>query len=1595
MVICSNRLYCFKKNPNLHTLENNRGLNDENTINWDLIGADILIDDQVVGGLYRWQLVIKNHGTSTIPEAPAEALHVISGLEMGGATTSPDCLFNEAASTSPVVVVGNVNSTETIWFASYNHKVARDWIMALSAVCKFGSLSNFIEQNYMRSAYSLSWYFRPLDHYPPPSVEAGTLPKSIFGHLEISIHQIIGVPKDFAQFLYCIVEVNSSLYLLNLSGTARADLDQELAMAENFDHAAAIENPNKRDSDLDALLLEQARLDDSSDDEQVPGGAPATGHGTGWNAPVSNAGRENRGSLVPVVGHMVPNPQAARVLSRLLIYRRKPVLSRASEFQKASLTVPMLQKTSHEAVWFHIFSNTDVYLGSAAISDVDFGTFKPGHLKACVIEPHESINPLNPKRLDLSEFPKKSTVMSEANAKATFQEQGIMLVTVTSPKVMGDWLRPTTVSYESQFDYKHYATKSSSAVSVSMLMNNVKRGKRCWKILDGGFRYFMGILEFRDPLVSFLWLIHSILCLYLFPSKQMLFFTIPMLIYMLAAHPNMKQWINFVLLRYPILISLIPNRFTIPLLSLPRSVCAVCARKSHFIKANATTCEVDFAERTLLTCIYSKGPKAAAQGIKRASVYVLPKPLVTSRHVLNQVLTFSSLEGTTMERCNHRGILHSYLGNLFLHFGGAKLVNNLMMDSDNGTRLLNAMFYQPPPYCRKLMPWWLNLICTIRYLVLISFITMLGGIEHVQMLHLLHRKRAFSRLTLDALVPEAPTPRVGACINQKRLARLRTLPLAWFENERRAIFGSFSRQNLRIYDRPFISDENGNLLKVPKSARRMARVSMDQTTDPEGWMYAKNWNGPWLPECFLLAMVRRRRLEIPQQNLQSESARAEPTPRHQQAAAPPPATAPDATFDPQSDPKIEPQVDALETNARGGQTPAVTLASASPQGPKSPTPEAPPMNIRRRFSLLRDARIKSQNGPRKFWLFRQSPDDGPKGPGAQQQPEHQGLVERLFKRALFHPKREAAASFQPPDGRNLNAGTIDAAAGLDVDKINSDTIDAGGDLATLDSGELEAARRASWTSEDPDDVYDTARGESGMDLYKDRGDEMGNVEPFGPRDVKDHHEQPLEKEEWNPPMGSDCEWEIVSSYRASQGDLDGGSESTLRSHWHALLAIALFPFLLILDLGRVVIQCAWLTLKFALAIPSLESDQFVHDADNVLMHDAEKLMVPIRPFGTPVERLKGGCSAKLCKSGFKISNAKRCFTTASRRRIYQAAEPTSAPFMQQRQYKRGRLYRKFCLVRKHALAKLGHYKELNFGFDATIQEQTFESDSDVYMEDVPHQELSFSDSEQEDSQPPESQGADERELPEDHPVSKREALYTYLRRIYRNKIRRMPEDEEPRMVVIENEEAVAEKIIDEPSDSEHDIETEAKVGMLGLLRKLKAQVISGNVKMFIYCMRFEKIANLFTWQKEPVTCLCLGLVMAVALATTVTTSQNVMLVYILSLFKNGYQKGAWRRNLHCTSKRHIEASLARLGIYKPLWDLGGFQMTQLINDLRDSCGIKLSQTQIRESTDVDDLATKLTAQVVATKLDRGWPRRSWWHYLYRQSPANFPQGHSG
>ncbi|CDR94984.1 hypothetical protein, conserved [Babesia bigemina] len=1634
-----NRLYTFRKPPPFRECEppNVPGVFRHATASWMIAGAELKAESHSTSGLYKWRITVK-----PIKQYAGEinpALQTVrTNTALVDAEEAQEGLINDifkdinAGNNAARTARKPYADDSTVWLATSNHKVASDWLLAILWTTRYGSLQNFVEQNQLRSkyvAYGLPTYLLPIEFFPK-SENVETMPrrKAAFTFMKLSVVELLQVYSPAYSPICCVVEHNSSFYVLNLprqSPATHIEVPRVMSYLSTIDeesHADEVRVQHPGDRPLRVV-------DMNSGLETIAGKDFARASTLDIYKPESTEAHEDERVKTRAASSLATTPQQQgyNMLSKLWHLnktsdKKKVVMAKQSYFygDEACLYIPMYQHTCQDYVWMHFIAANDVYLGSAALSNCHFSINEPATLKTCVLKQIEAVNPLNQKRIDISDHPNPESVVNTSAANAKVPEAGYVVLSVVTPKHFGNFLDPVALSHNSPQEYIANATKASTAGGLQMLTSNIKRVVAAYRNARSVLGYMKRVIHFTDASLSFAWLIYFIAVLGVYSDKLLLFIIVPLAYCSLRSHPDSARWVRDLLLRYPLLIALLPQRLTEKFLLLPKSVCMVCTKRKAFLQTNSHTVsdvvtrsiaaeKVQMLDLRIKGFISSYGKGSPKQQTQIARIEHREPPMLTEKQAMNAYVSYTAHAGTRHETCSHRGVLHTYLAGLFLsQMDTGSLSNLLQTDGKTMLRAIHTIFYQPPPYPWEVVPWVQNVVLTVKYFAMAALLTFAGGINNIQTLHLLHRNRVATKLNVEAVAQQGGVAHPAQREQQEQELKTNHVPpvaeiTEWYENERKSVFGTYSKHNLRFYDRPHVSAEDGGHVVIPDFLLYHSDVVVNKDTDENGWVYAKNWNSAWSKETHAFAFVRRRKWVVTGRSAGNVNRGAQGSmarvltlsPMKRYAVAPEMSRGSSTKADERdiqphdlihikdrahSKPRVlvyKKGTKALEIDQYHVKNPSESGATSVDHSPTNrgytstatgtnrcggAESTAPPQNEhdasrnKRHSSGSRGGRFRALVAlKRGIYHFKRSPQnisDASPSHGSRSKPQQYGESKCRF-------------NFLKLKKRTKRDNNVEDTADLDSDR----------EIIPFAEHTVSPREAAAISFAEP------------LPVAFDRPEVNVQAESV---------------EEWL----TDCEEEETEP-------------TPPRRSWLQNIftfALTLLPCV-VLDMFKVFFTVAWIFISCSFSRQHRITWQ---DDDTVLEGK-------IRPaaHAAPGGGMPFGCvlTTHAGKYAFHIRRPRKgCFMGNTKLRIYNAAKGHQCrlqPFSKYRQIARSNVI--FLHTRQCQLVQAEHDPEDDdFEIFSMLSEDEVQApdDTPTRMISAAVQESEESDAEEtssesntsegmvyqfsletdggeidlsairvesKDSQDFDSARAEPATTPQEQ-HNRRGRLYSYFKSIYVNKIRkRQPEFScDPELEADEPKEL---SDYDE-LESDEEMETEHKITMLGMLRKARDQIVLGNYYLNLFAMRYEKFLNMFSWRHPRVTQLIILMCASLAIGNYFVGVSTMLLVYVLCYFKSGFVAGTWERNIRLAVERHIDSCLDDLDIHRPLWDLNSRQVAALTQAIHGFSQVEVPSTLIRESATRRDIAQAVTAKIIEQKLCMNWERRGWFRNLFRHSPTH-------
>ncbi|EDO06112.1 putative integral membrane protein [Babesia bovis T2Bo] len=1551
IVLHNDRLYSFRKPPKC------RKCDPENlsltlryaTASWMIAGAEFKADTQGPRRFYEWKLVVKPPKIYIGDKGPDfsnfKNKAPLSGDNINDIFRDIDADNRVGRSTAKLYTDDSV-----LWLATSNYKVAADWTLAVLCTVKYGSLRNFVNQNSIRSkhlAWRLPFYLWHLEFFPKShNMETTPRRKAAFTFMKLSIMQLLHVPLPDGVSLSCIVEHNSSFYVLNLPlptqggepeihrTWSNVSGDEELHGQENQRNSARDRSP---DLCSDQLVLQREYLKRQAN--LTPGA-------------VENMEEDKQKVKQNNATNTVPHGQGYNMLSKLWGLNKgsekRKVIIRKRSFtygEDACIYLPMYQNFTHDYVWVHVVTSSDMYIGSAAITNCDFSVVEPSKPKTCILKHIEAVNPLNQKRLNLSDIPNPNSVINTSKVKAKVPQPGYIVLSIVTPKHYGNFMDPVKISHHSPQEYLGNATKASTSGGLHMLMTNIKRVVAAYRTIKTLGGYVTRVLQFKSTTVSIFWIVYIILALGFYQDKLMLFVMMPLMFYSLMCNADYRKSITGILLKYPLLVAILPQRITLKFLLLPKPVCAICTKRKAFLNQNSHVVNEVVNARILVTRkvyikdrdIRNRSSSYCVDGMigKEHAVTIEHRdhPMLTPNQAMNPYVSYISHPGTQVESCNHKGIVHSYLAGLFLnHIAPNSLDNIKPADGHSVLKAMHSIYYYPPPYPWGVVPWLQNVIFTLKYIMMTLFITLAGGMGDIQTLHLLHRIRVCTKLNDEAVNPAEE-------LQQRRPLRIMSitppveeLSREWYENERKSVLGVYSKECLRFYDRPNMSSKDGRMVSIPPNIINKAKVLISEETDENGWMYAKNWTSVWYKEAHTFTFVRRRKWITKHRKISVMSAR-NTTPSTRRA----------------SPVKLD-----ITNNLMGEINHSVERE-----------------NVKMSSQLTRRTSNKG------FFAKQEETDNNPSTSEVKQGDDIPRVTPTNDSTTIA--KNNVSKKMNPLG--SIRKGIISIAKTNNMKYNPNEPVSPPPENTDLKSRfkfpMINRFRTNVTINEHVDNDTKWERSISPQEVAKETLYQPA-VEPLT-----------LESESDDPWVNEEEDFEEIESPRRMY---------TMPN----IVGTTLTQFVptIVIHLIRLLYTMLSALIMFATTKKMDYTDNIVQDGLMPNFQNAVRGAKPPRCKLITKLGEKGFCKRK--SKSFQIVPGQSIRIVNNPRKHRKSKQKASLILGHTKKTETDNIYTKPEDVEYENFSVIPEVKNTmhmeDVALDPVFIEESEESEvDDSYSESGEEEYKAFNSIQKEDADKGTTPKSEEEqtEKPKLSSVkdqivttentNKRGRLYSYIKHIYVNKIRRRQSDVEEGDILPPDDSKQPSEY--DGLESDVDMETEHKMTVIGMLRKARGQIVVGNYYINLFTMRYEKFLNLFSWQHPKVTQLVMIICITLAIANYFFGVGPLVLLYVVAYFKSGYIAGTWERTIRKNVERHIERCMSELDIYRPFWDLTNRQVVALARAVYAFCNIDITSAVIRESATRGELAEAITAKLIEQKFRKNWERRSWALHLFRHSPS--------
>ncbi|SJK85996.1 conserved Plasmodium membrane protein, unknown function [Babesia microti strain RI] len=780
IVLCGDTIYAYRKVASLNSDKSlNTILNDASS-RWKISGATVMAESFSGSSFYRWRVSF-----------PMQQYHRI---------TTDD--------TSPISS-GRVDYDD-LWFGTPDLHVAEDWILAMTKVAEYGSLENWVFRSPIKqrfTQFTLPWYLKPFEYLPmehnnPREVDMDQNYKNFqpfrspFSSLYIRIDRLECVPAFADTAIYCVIEVQSSLYIMRL-------YEQELG------------------STLEISTVDDDSLDTTDDRSSV---LMSGGLISRWLARTAKQSDKKKNNIV----------------LRNFIYPGG-----------ASICIPLFQPLTMHFIHIHFYSVQDEYLGTVGIPETDISAVKPGRTSGYGLRSMDTIHPLSPKRFYMMEdkiMPKPGTPSTESfyriptmfysdmgipktnverlsgldnfgmeqlkGIKTLLTQNisgfelengmnssplGVVYVSACNPRRLDHVYMPAKQVIGSKKYYDAMVDRANGPLSLHMLINNLRRGSKIVKLFINFKSQVKDVFHFRDFYKSIFWIFYTIISLWIFPDYLITLTLLPILLCMIIFHPSFYSILDKSVLRFPILVIFLP-KFLSSHIRIPKSICISCSKERSIRPGNM------------------------------------------------EIINLTSV-------CNHYYSLYTCLaGYVFSNYGGWDIFERLESsktspsNNNNNTMqsspLYNSLLFYIPPLPFGQLPLYTNLYYTINFFIAMLIITFNGGLVYPERLKLL--------LLMRFSIAKKPGIIGMDYLNPSSMGYD-----YYIQHERKNMFGFFSSSNLLSFEPTHWPPSSSPLLSNPPDLSKW-KLIINSNTDANGWQYSTHWGGFWFKENNVLTFIRKR-----------------------------------------------------------------------------------------------------------------------------------------------------------------------------------------------------------------------------------------------------------------------------------------------------------------------------------------------------------------------------------------------------------------------------------------------------------------------------------------------------------------------------------------------------------------------------------------------------------------------------------------------------------------------------------------------------------------------------------------------------------------
>ncbi|AFZ81469.1 hypothetical protein BEWA_008810 [Theileria equi strain WA] len=1631
-ILYNDKLYTFAKTPALDKCDPQELSNVLKTATnvWDLTGSTVSAEPDVIGGLYRWKIVFrKSKKVVTSTEKFMKFISNKQNLSTGYEDSIHD-VFEKFTQNNTEPGTNPAESQDHVWFAATNHKVATDWVIALIQTSRYGSLYNVVYKNPFKRKYlqfTPPWFLEPFDFFPSTGSDVHFRERGAsFTYMKISISRLFNLPISENVQVYCVVEFGSSFYSLPLYKyeyetifTFVPSINEdstpvnitETGRYYNTDHGSLVPLRN---------FLQLDEKAESSEEDMLM----AVGAGYSYKKHINvrsyksgtNTGMQPGTSVIT----RLLNLNANNTTEKNQVVEKKSIMYN----KDACIYIPILKNTSQEIIWIHFFHSSDNYIGSASIKDLDIGIKEPATVKTCMIKVVHALNPLNYKRIEPTDYSLESTVLSVSNPKDILNNNGFVELSVIIPRKLGDFFYPVTLSFGSHGEYVSKATKASVTAGVQMLMSNIRRIKPLYKHISSLWHYIKSVLEFKHMERSFFWLAYLIFSFGVFPNRLLLWTTLPIIRYLISNHPSFKIKISEWLLRYPILIFLLPRYLIYPYLVLPKSACVVCCKKHSFLRENAQSINPDAVYKTLMVSRYFHTSDIKSQYFGRDSAKYVTSCATKiagkeQKDDIQETADNPYTEEFTVTDVS--GVLNVPVDNVLLPLHGSQPEHTIEPNSNLADKSLHIRDYSEKK---------------------ISVYTM--SIPLVTSKHVLND---------SVLYPKFSGTQVDCCSHRGIV--LSYLAAMFFTEMGESVFSSINGGQYEIldgfhqvfYNPPpyrtsmstyknviftikyflymiFLTCFGGisdiNILHLMHKNKLFKKLSIESTSNK-----FVNFNE-------ICSGIKGKKLKVYENerrfmfgNFSSANLRfyershfstedGKDTElddlskynahlvinsktdkngwvyaKNWNAAWVPDSTA--FTFV-----RRRQWILTLKYTDISKRRPSLCMYTSGNMGKSSfkyagglgdiqrrSQTEKEPLLDKTLSSTITTTNQYQQDTGRSFLFFNKN----------LKKPEKQNnSVKKLFSRfKAFKERKKDQGQYEVSPLKDPPKAVKTKSRFFDRFKISLKP----SNLSSLETSQLDTLEYNSSSQNTTPSITPTGCP-SARNLYTPA---LPSEEQLSRREISqlDSDIQSYTSEI----SAIDDVHSVTSETPYSSEDTNTLFTFKLMEAFFALLIVLLIC--VILDMAKISLEIIWMIIKLILGMKTTHGDacdeiKLDHEMSDAARREYEMFKKPYICTIVP----KDG------RNWFKLRKRRRCFMLPERLRMdiepyisiplntfmddtrdsddieSHRYNPTlDSDFMTEESGVEG-------IRKKRTVYGVDDFEDSDSSMDSQPIAADFFNDDiwddksglkrissvDLYEDDLF---FTFSREKGNDDSVERMESPHLREDLEDIKLQKekRGTIYRYIRSVYRGRTKKT-----------RDETGGSNPLSDYDQDSDDDASSQNKLSVIGMLRKFKDKITYANCKINLYMTRYEKFVNMFSWMNSNVTMIISVFISVLALLNCFLRIETLLLFFILLQFEAGYKSGTWERNILYTTKRHLDRAFEDLEIFRPLWDLSNHQINALLQRIKEFSSIELSVSTIRESKDAWQLAYTISNRLAGKTFYRDWRRQRWIDNLFRRSPCD-------